>query len=104
MVKNKLPVALVASAACAALIVGLTAEAQPRQQVTGPVATYWMSANTMAGFGGAPGGGRPSMMSMMMGGQNNQPLGYLTLQLGTSRTAPSPAADHAPPLRQRSRA
>ncbi len=98
MAISKLAGALVASSAAAALIVGLTAEAQPRQQVTGPTAVYWASAKTVAGFG-AGASGRPSMMGMMMGGGggNNAPLGYLTLQLGSTRTAPSPSADHAPP-------
>ncbi|WP_312167060.1 hypothetical protein [Phenylobacterium sp.] len=77
------------------------AQAQPAQQVTGPVATYWMSAQTLTGFGAmGAGGGRPSMgamMGAMMGGGSNVSKS-LTLQLGTSRTASgAPAAEHLPP-------
>ena len=50
----------------AGLLAG-AADAQTKQQVTGPVATYWMSAQTQTGFGamGGGGGGRPSMGAMM---------------------------------------
>ena len=58
-------------AAGAAVMAG-GAEAQTKQQVTGPVATYWMSAQTTSGFGAMGGAGaRPSaasMMGAMMGG------------------------------------
>jgi len=74
------------------------------QKVTGPVATYWMSAATTSGsgigamgMGGGQGGGRPSMgdvMRMMRGG--NQITHTLNLQLGSSQTASDPAADHTP--------
>lgn len=91
-----------------------TAGAQTRQEVTGPVAVYWMSAQTtsgmaammgaMGGPGGAGGARRPSMgamMGMMMGGGSGGMGGAqqsLTLQLGSSRTAQgAPAADHLPP-------
>lgn len=53
----------------AGLLAG-AAGAQTKQQVTGPVATYWMSALTQTGLG-AMGGGAPSMgavMGAMMGG------------------------------------
>ena len=76
--------------------------AQPAgQKVTGPIATYWMSAATQTGFGmpGAGGaGGRPSvtqMMAMMRGGGAAQHS--LTLQLGSSQKAPAPEAQHLPP-------
>jgi len=77
------------------------AHAQTKQQVTGPVATYWMSAHTQTGFGGmGGGGGKPSMGSMMgamMGGGSNVSK-TLSLQLGTSRKATAePAAEHLPP-------
>lgn len=118
--------AVIGAAAVVAGTVGGTAGAQPKPQprpqpkaqavhqvVTGPVAVYWMSAQTSSGFGagmmgggaaGGPGGrgGRPSMgsmMGMMMGGgmgggaQHN-----LTLQLGSSRKAAGePQAEHLPP-------
>ena len=87
-----------ALAAGAGLLAG-AATAQPQQQVTGPVATYWMSAQTTTGLGGMT-GGAPSMggmMSAMMGGGSNVSK-TLTLQLGTSRKAAGePAAEHLPP-------
>jgi hypothetical protein len=87
-----------------------TAGAQARQEVTGPVAVYWMSAQTtsgmaamMGGMGGGPGGGRPSMgamMGMMMGGGmgGGGAQQSLILQLGSSRAPQgAPSADHLPP-------
>lgn len=86
-------------AAGAGLLAG-GAQAQTKQQVTGPVATYWMSAQTNTGFGGlGGGGGRPSMGALMgaaMGGGSNVSKS-LTLQLGSSRKAPAPSAEHLPP-------
>jgi hypothetical protein len=86
----------------AAAIAG-AAFAQPAgQKVTGPIATYWMSAATQSGFGmpgmGGGGGGRPSasqIMAMMQGGGAAQHT--LTLQLGSSQKAPGPQAEHLPP-------
>jgi len=52
------------------------------QPTTGPIATYWVTAETTAGMG-------------MMGGQ--APQKSLSLILQSSRTDPSPAADHLPP-------
>jgi hypothetical protein len=77
------------------------ANAQPKQQVTGPVATYWMSAQTSTGFGGmGGGGGAPSMGALMgaaLGGGSNVSK-TLELQLGTSRKAAGqPEAEHLPP-------
>jgi len=77
--------------------------AQPAgQKVTGPIATYWMSAATQSGFGmpgmGGAGGGRPSasqIMAMMQGGGAAQHT--LTLQLGSSQKAAGPQAEHLPP-------
>lgn len=94
--------ALVAGAA----VVATAAWAQPAgQKVTGPIAVYWMSAQTQTGFGmpamgggGGPGGGRPNlgaMMGAMMGGGGASKS--LMLQLGSSQTAAAPAADHLPP-------
>ena len=80
---------------------------QPQQQVTGPIAVYWMSALTSSGFslggmsGGAPGGpgagrgGIPNIAAMMGGGG---PSHSLTLQLGSSqRPSGAPNAEHLPP-------
>lgn len=78
------------------------AQAQTKQQVSGPVATYWMSAQTSSGFGGMMGGGgkapsAASMMGAMMGGGSNVSK-TLVLQLGSSRKpAGEPAAEHLPP-------
>jgi hypothetical protein len=114
--------AVVGAAALAAGSAGAAGPAKPpakpqpaavHQVVTGPVAVYWMSAQTSSGFGagmmgggaGGPGGGRggrPSMgamMGMMTGGglgggaQHN-----LILQLGSSRKPTgAPQAEHLPP-------
>lgn len=90
-----LKVALCATVAAAAT----AATAQTGQKVTGPIATYWMSAQTQTGFGMPTGGGSPNPMAMMRqmmgggGGANKS----LTLQLGSSQAAPTPAADHLPP-------
>ncbi len=74
----------------------------PAQVVTGPVSTYWMSAETTAGFGAGMmggGGGRPSLGSIMgmMGGGASAANHRLTLQLGSSTATPSPSADHTVP-------
>ena len=82
----------------------------PQQMVTGPVATYWMSAETSSGIsmgamgggaGGRPGGGRPSMgamMGMMMGGGGLGATHHmLRLQLGSSLDSRDPQAEHQPP-------
>lgn len=86
-----------------AMFAGVTAAsaavAQPPQKVTGPVAVYWMSAQTQTGFGMPGGGGvRPSMsqiMRMVTGGGGAQHS--LILQLGSSRKTADPTADHLPP-------
>ena len=77
-----------------------------RQVVTGPVATYWMSAATTSGMGsmgGQGGGRRPGLGAMMgMGGGMPDPNAVshsLMLQLGTSRqpTGGAASAEHDPP-------
>ena len=88
-----------------ALVAAGSASAQQRQQVTGPVATYWMSAQTatgMAAMGMGGPGAKPdmgAMMGMMMGGGRGRgPQHTLNLQLGSSRKAPGePTAEHLPP-------
>ena len=82
--------------------IAVAAPPKVEQKVTGPVATYWMSAATMSGnglmgMGGGQSGGRPSMgdiMKMMGGG--NQTSHSLTLQLGSSLRAADSRADHTP--------
>lgn len=86
-------------------IAGTAAAAPPatKQVVTGPVATYWMSAQTSSGFtmGGSGGGAqRPSITSMMMGGMGggDNVSKTLRLELGSSRKAAGePSAEHLPP-------
>lgn len=87
-----------------ALVAGVAAVASTataQQKVTGPVAVYWMSAQTQTGFGmpAMGGGGQPdagAMMRMMMGGGGGANKS-LTLQLGSSQTAAAPQAEHLPP-------
>lgn len=87
-----------------AAIVGAGAAAPPaaRQVVTGPVAVYWMSAQTQSGMGmggmGGPGGGRPSMSALMGMGRGGNVSKSLILQLGSSqKPAGEPSAQHLPP-------
>lgn len=91
---------LALAAGVAAIATG--ALAQPAQKVTGPVATYWMSAQTQTGFGmpgpgpgAAAGPDAGAMMRAMMGGGGASKS--LQLQLGSSQANAAPAADHLPP-------
>jgi hypothetical protein len=85
----------------AAILAGAAgAPPAPKQVVTGPVATYWMSAQTSSGFGamGAGGGGRPSLGSIMSGMRGGNVSRSLLLQLGSAqKPAGAPVADHLPP-------
>lgn len=92
--------ALVAGAAAVAMT-AIAGSATAQQKVTGPIAVYWMSAQTQTGFGmpsmGA-GGGQPdagAMMRAMMGGGG--PSKTLQLQLGSAQTNGAPQAEHLPP-------
>lgn len=81
-----------------AAIAGTAAAAPPatKQTVTGPVATYWMSAQTTSGM--TMGGGKPSLSSMMaMAGGGDNVSKSLSLKLGSSRKADGPSAEHLPP-------
>lgn len=87
---------------CGALVGSIAIAVPPKaeQKVTGPVATYWMSAATSTGMtlGAMGGGGRPSagdIMRMMRGGGGQAQHG-LTLQLGSAGKALDPQADHLP--------
>ncbi|MES2722582.1 MAG: hypothetical protein V4656_05465 [Pseudomonadota bacterium] len=92
-------IALIAGAAAVTTVAAPIAMAQ--QKVTGPVATYWMSAQTQTGFGIPGAGGAPDtsamMRAMMGGGGAGAASKSLMLQLGSGQTAPAPAADHLPP-------
>lgn len=96
---------LFTAAATAALAAAWPAGAQ---KATGPVATYWMDAETTAGLGGMMGGGggrgpgMGAMMGAMMGGGGfnpNQANKTLLLELGSNRKPDGGAAeaDHLPP-------
>lgn len=64
--------------------------------VSGPVATYWMSAMTSSGL--QIGGGAMAMMAAFGGGNPNAPSRSLVLQLGSSQAPTGAAAgDHLPP-------
>ena len=58
-------------AAGVAAVAAAPATAQQGQRVTGPIAVYWMSAQTQTGFGmpgvgaGGSGGGRPNTTAMI---------------------------------------
>ncbi|HEY8618117.1 hypothetical protein [Phenylobacterium sp.] len=71
---------------------------QPQQKVTGPVATYWMSAQTHTGFGMPGAGGAPSPMQMMQMLRGGSVTRTLSLQLGSSsKPAGEASAEHLPP-------
>lgn len=85
------------SAPLAAVLLALPAGALA-QKVTGPVAQYWVSAETAAGMDmGAMGGGMGALMGRMMGA-GGEAGRRLALQLGSSQ-APSgePRAQHEIP-------
>lgn len=67
-----------------------------QQPMTGPVATYWVTAQTASGFPGlgAGGGAGFNPMAMMSGGGVTRSL---LLQLQAERTATAPTAEHVPP-------
>lgn len=101
MVRVRKAAAAVTVIAAAGLTAG-AASGQAQKQ-TGPVATYFVSAQTSSGFMAGMNGasGRPSMgamMGMMMGGGGSGPSHSLTLQLGSSRKPDgAPEAQHLPP-------
>jgi hypothetical protein len=80
----------------AAVVAAFPAHAQ--QKVTGPIAQYWVSAETAAGMNmGAMGGGLGGMMGRMMGGGGDSGK-RLLLQLGSSQgAAGEPRAQHDVP-------
>jgi hypothetical protein len=79
-----------------AVLAAAGAEAQPKQVVTGPVATYWMTAETVSGIGAGRGG--IGMAAAMMAGRAPAAAHNLHLQLGSGRKAAGePSAEHLPP-------
>jgi hypothetical protein len=89
---------MLAGAGAAALALGAGALGQAK----GGPAVYWMSADTVSGFGAmAGGGGKPSasaLMGAMMGRGGASHSRTLTLQLGSpQRPASAAVAEHLPP-------
>jgi hypothetical protein len=87
-------VAALAIAAPAAL-----AQGTPQQVVRGPVATYWVTADTTSGLGamGGGGGGMGAMLGMLAG-RGGGPVRSLDLRLGSSQSASgAPQAAHLIP-------
>jgi hypothetical protein len=76
------------------------AQTTPAQVVRGPVATYWLSADTVSGFGamGAGGGMGIGGMLGMLAGRAPAPVRTLDLRLGSSQGASgAPEAAHLIP-------
>ncbi len=63
----------------------LLAARTSHQVVTGPVATYWLNADTSAGLGAMAGGGIGGVLGMLAG-RSPAAIRTLDLQLGSSRT------------------
>jgi hypothetical protein len=72
-----------------------SALAQTQQKVSGPLARYWVSAETVSGMGamaGAQGGGGMDIMRGMSGA--GEPVKHITLDLGAVRAANPATGDH----------
>lgn len=90
-----------AAAALAALATGTGVGAQ---NAGGPIATYWVTAETSSGMSAMMGGGGPAMAAAMMGGgaPNSGTLKTLHLDLGSTRKAAgTPSAEHLVPSQLR---
>jgi hypothetical protein len=76
----------------------LGAQGPPAQVVRGPVATYWVSADTRAGMGAMAGAGLGGMLGMLAG-RAPEAVRSLELRLGSSQAASGPpqAAHQVPP-------
>lgn len=92
----------IAAGGIASLNVASAAGEQTRQTVTGPVAVYWLSADTVTGFGAASAGAMS--FSALMGGNNPNHGAQRMLQLylgsrnqPSAPPAPNPDANHLPP-------
>lgn len=93
-----MPFSRIAVATAALAAVAGPASTQPPTRTTGPVATYWMTAQTSVGMPAMGAGASPlAMMSAMAGGGGAQQS--LLLQLGSTRAPEgrAQAADHMPP-------
>ena len=85
-------------AGCSTLAPAL-AQSPPPQAVRGPVATYWLTADTAAGMAAAAAGGSGLGALMgMMSGRGSSAQRTLDLRLGSSQAASGPArAEHVIP-------
>lgn len=86
-------------AALAIAAPAVLAQGTPPQVVRGPVATYWVTADTTSGLGamGGGGGGMGAMLGMLAG-RGGGPLRTLDLRLGSSQQASgAPQAAHLIP-------
>jgi hypothetical protein len=75
------------------------AQGTPQQVVRGPVATYWVTADTVGGLAamGGGGGGMGAMLGMLAG-RGGEPLRTLDLRLGSTQAASgAPQAAHLIP-------
>jgi len=93
---------IVAGAAIGAGMLGISALALAQgKSAGGPVATYWMTAETTSGMGAMmAGASRGGVVSAMLSGRrpSSEPVRTLQLQLGSSRKAAgAPSAEHVPP-------
>jgi hypothetical protein len=78
----------------------VAAQTTPQQVVRGPVATYWLGADTVSGFGAMGAGGGMGVGSMlgMLAGRTPAPVRSLDLRLGSSLAASgAPEAAHLIP-------
>ncbi len=87
--------------AAAAAVIGapalVAAQSAPQQVVRGPIATYWVTADTTAGLGAMSGAGLGGMLGML-GGRAPSAVRSLDLRLGsTLASSGPPAAAHAIP-------
>lgn len=93
------PDAIAAAIAAAALAAHAPAGAQTQQVVRGPIATYWVTADTVSGLGAmAAGGGGLGAVFGMLAGRTPGPVRTLDLRLGSSQSpSGAPEAAHLIP-------
>jgi hypothetical protein len=98
---HRVPVRRLAAAALAAAAPIAFAQTPAQQVVRGPVATYWLTADTVSGLGamGAGGAGAGALLGMLSGRAGaDGPSRTLDLRLGSSQAASgAPQAAHLIP-------
>ena len=84
--------------ACWALA-GPAGAQQPAQKISGPLARYWINAETSSGIAamGVGGGGFGAAMGALFGGAGGGPSKSLSLELGALRTAAPASGQHSIP-------